>query len=108
MVFFHHVVFRTLCTLWNAPIAVQITTTLELDELWSFVLKKANDSWMWIALCRKTRQVVGYAIGDRSKRMCQRLWESIPDLYRQGHCFTDFWAAYKAVIAFRATHSCRK
>jgi len=84
------------------------STTLELDELWSFVLKKANDSWMWIALCRKTRQVVGYAIGDRSKRMCQRLWESIPDLYRQGHCFTDFWAAYKAVIAFRATHSCRK
>src|SRR5438128_1312708 len=66
------------------------STTLELDELWSFVLKKANDSWMWIALCRKTRQVVGYAIGDRSKRMCQRLWESIPDLYRQGHCFTDF------------------
>ena len=26
------------------------------------------------------------------------MWESIPDLYRQGHCFTDFWAAYKAVI----------
>src|SRR5205085_7034348 len=74
------------------------STTLELDELWSFVLKKANDSWIWIALCRKTRQVVGYAIGDRSKRTCQRLWESIPDLYRQGHCFTDFWAAYKTVI----------
>ena len=74
------------------------STILELDELWSFVLKKANDSWIWIALCRKTRQVVGYAIGDRSKRTCQRLWESIPDLYRQGHCFTDFWAAYKAVI----------
>jgi insertion element IS1 protein InsB len=74
------------------------STTLELDELWSFVLKKANGSWIWIALCRKTRQVVGYAIGDRSKRTCQRLWESIPGLYRQGHCFTDFWAAYKAVI----------
>src|ERR1700688_2997675 len=34
------------------------STTLELDELWSFVHKKANDSWIWIALCRKTRQVV--------------------------------------------------
>jgi InsA N-terminal domain len=32
----------------------------------SFVLKKANDSWIWIALCRKTRQVVAYAVGDRS------------------------------------------
>jgi insertion element IS1 protein InsB len=35
---------------------------------------------------------------DRSKKACQRLWEAIPDNYRQGHCFTDFWAAYRAVI----------
>jgi IS1 family transposase len=73
-------------------------TTLELDELWSFVLKKANDSWIWIAMCRKTRQVVGYAVGDRSKKTCQQLWENIPDSYRASHCFTDFWAAYLAVI----------
>jgi hypothetical protein len=36
-------------------------TILELDELWSFVLKKTNQAWIWIALCRKTRQVVAYA-----------------------------------------------
>jgi IS1 transposase len=42
------------------------STILERDELWSFVLKKANDSWMWIALCRQTRQVVAYAVGDWS------------------------------------------
>jgi len=74
------------------------STTLELDELWSFVLNKAKEVWVWIALCRKTRQVVAYAVGDRSKRTCQRLWEAIPDSYRQGQCFTDFWAAYAAVI----------
>ena len=64
------------------------STILELDELWSFVLKKANQSWIWIALCRKTRQVVAYALGDRSKQTCLRLWESIPSAYRQGHCKT--------------------
>ncbi len=74
------------------------STTLELDELWSFVLKKAHDFWIWIALCRKTRQVVAYALGDRSKKTCQRWWEAIPPAYRKGHCFTDFWAAYSAVI----------
>jgi IS1 family transposase len=74
------------------------STTLELDELWSFVLKKAHEFWMWIALCRKTRQVVASALGDRSKKTCQRLWKAIPDNYRQGHCCTDFWAAYRAVI----------
>jgi insertion element IS1 protein InsB len=33
-------------------------TILELDELWSFVFKRINKVWIWIALCRKTRQVV--------------------------------------------------
>jgi hypothetical protein len=40
-------------------------TILELDELWSCVLKKIHQAWICIALCRKTRQVVAYAIGDR-------------------------------------------
>jgi IS1 family transposase len=82
-----------------APDAEDPTSTvLELDELWSFVLKKANDSWIWIALCRKTRQVVAYAMGKRSKQTCQRLWEAIAQEYRQGHCFTDFLRVYASVI----------
>jgi insertion element IS1 protein InsB len=54
-------------------------TVLELDELWSFVLKKTNQAWIWIALCRKTRQVIAYAIGDRSEKTCRILWASIPE-----------------------------
>ena len=73
-------------------------TVLELDELWSFVLKKTNQVWIWIALCRKTRQVVAYAVGDRSEQTCHRLWEAIPAAYRIGQCYTDFWVAYRAVI----------
>jgi insertion element IS1 protein InsB len=74
------------------------STILELDELWSFVTKKTTQAWIWIALCRQTRQVVAYAIGDRSQSTCRRLWEAIPAAYRAGHCFTDFWAAYQTVI----------
>ncbi len=73
-------------------------TLLELDELWSFVLKKANKAWIWIALCRKTRQVVARAIGDRSEDTCRELWNTLPEAYRCGHCYTDFWQAYQAVI----------
>ena len=79
-------------------------TTLELDELWSFVAHKARVAWIWIALCRYTRQVVAYVIGDRSQATCRRLWEAIPVAYRSGHCFTDFWRAYQAVIP-EAQHS---
>jgi insertion element IS1 protein InsB len=74
-------------------------TTLELDELWSFVFKKENNVWVWIALCRKTRPVVSRAVGDRSKETCQMLWDGIPPAYRAGHCFSDFWNAYQAIIA---------
>ena len=73
-------------------------TDMELDELWSFVFKKDNKAWIWIALCRKTRQVVAYAVGDRSKNTCKELWNSIPEEYRKGHCFTDFWDAYQVII----------
>jgi IS1 family transposase len=73
-------------------------TILELDELWSFVLKKTKQAWIWIALCRKTRQVVAYAVGDRSEQTCRTLWEAIPQAYRTGQCYTDFWKAYQAVI----------
>jgi IS1 family transposase len=73
-------------------------TILELDELWSFVLKKTKQAWIWIALWRKTRQVVAYALGDRSEKTCRTLWEAIPAASRGGQCYTDCWSAYQAVI----------
>jgi insertion element IS1 protein InsB len=69
---------------------------LELDELWSFVLKKTKQAW--IALCRKTRQVVAYSVGDRSQQTYRCLWEAIPAAYRAGHCYTDFWKASQVII----------
>ena len=71
---------------------------LELDELWSFVLKKTRKRWIWIALCRQTRQVVAFVIGDRSAKTCRRLWAAIPERYRLAHCYTDFWEAYAKVL----------
>ncbi len=37
-------------------------------------------------------------LGIAAGKTCQRLWETIPDSYRAGHCFTDFWVTYQAVI----------
>ena len=71
---------------------------LELDEVCSFVLKKARKRWVWLALCRATRQVVAYAMGNRGEATCRRLWERIPEAYRGGYCYSDFWKAYREVI----------
>jgi insertion element IS1 protein InsB len=71
---------------------------LELDELWSFVGKKADKRWVWIALARHTRRVVAYVIGERSERTCRRLWETIPESYKGGYCYSDLCEAYGTVI----------
>jgi insertion element IS1 protein InsB len=59
---------------------------LELDEVWSFVLKKSEKRWLWTAMCRRTRQIIAYVIGDRSEATCLKLWQAIPDMYK--HCQT--------------------
>ncbi len=59
---------------------------------------KACVRWLWVALCRRTRQVVAYVLGDRSEETCRRLWEKIPEDYRRALCYSDFWQAYHNVI----------
>lgn len=71
---------------------------LELDELWSFVLKKSQKHCIWLALCRRTRQIVAYVIGDRSDETCRKLWERIPTEYKACRTFSDFWEAYQKVF----------
>ena len=77
-----------LCTTLRTPEAGQPTATiLALDELWSFLLRRANQRWVWIALGRATRQVVGYALGDRSKQTCRALLAAIPAPCQTGQCY---------------------
>jgi IS1 family transposase len=81
----------------------QADDVLELDGLWSFVCKKDAKRWLWLALCRRTRQIMAFVIGDRSEQTWRRLWHKIPDSYRTCHSFSDFWAAYQKVFS-AATH----
>lgn len=81
---------------------------LELDELWSFVLKKSNKRWVWIALCRRTRQIVAYFIGDRSEKSCRELWKQIPESYKKCCSYSDFWEAYQKVFSSETRQSVGK
>ena len=78
---------------------------LELDELWSFVFRKSDKRWIWIALCRRTRQVVAHFVGDRSEKSCRELWKRIPATYKKCCSYSDFWEAYRKVFPSH-THQC--
>jgi IS1 family transposase len=71
---------------------------LELDELWSFVGSKARPRWLWLALCRRTRQVVAYWLGDRTEIGALQLWRRIPDDYIHCASFSDRWLPYAHVF----------
>lgn len=60
---------------------------------------KGNKQWVWLALDVDTREIVGCYIGARDQGAARQLWNSLPAVYRQcAIAYTDFWAAYAAVL----------
>jgi IS1 family transposase/transposase-like protein len=71
----------------------------EADEMWSFVGKKANKQWIWLAMDTQTRQVIAFHVGDRSRTSAEQLWAQIPKVYReQATFYTECYEAYTGVI----------
>ena len=66
--------------------------------MWSFVFRRKNKRWVWLAQCRRTRQIVAFAIGDRSETTCALLWKRVPKGYKKALLYSDFWEAYQTVL----------
>jgi insertion element IS1 protein InsB len=56
---------------------------VEADEMASFVQKKANKQWIWLAMDVNTRQIIACHVGDRSRKSARQLWIRIPKTYRR-------------------------
>jgi IS1 family transposase len=84
--------------LHTSLLPAEIADVLELDELWSFVGSKQQPRWVWLALCRRTRQVVAYWIGDRTETGALQLWRRIPHDYVRCASFSDGWQPYTHIF----------
>jgi insertion element IS1 protein InsB len=72
---------------------------VEADEVCSYMGKKANKQWRWMAMETKTRQIMAFHVGDRRRKRAEQLWTKIPVADRElGTCFTDRYEAYKGVM----------
>jgi insertion element IS1 protein InsB len=72
---------------------------VEMDEVWSFVGSKEYKLWIWLAINRDTRQIVGAAFGDRGNKTCLKLWQSLPADYRKrAVIYTDYWESYAKIL----------
>ena len=71
----------------------RVTDDTELDEMWSYVGKKANQRWLWHAIDHHTGKVLAYVLGDRKDNVFLKLKELLePFGIRQ--FYTDDWGAY--------------
>lgn len=72
--------------------------------MWSYVKNKTHKRWIWLGLCRRTRQVVAYAVGDRSEKTGRKLWQCVCELpgkssrYRNARLYTDAHDVYKLFL----------
>jgi insertion element IS1 protein InsB len=85
----------------RAEVVAKTTSRLvvQMDELWSFVDEKGNKQWVWLAMDRASREIIGCHVGDRSAESAQALWQSLPRPYRQyARIYTDRWDAYANVL----------
>lgn len=70
------------------------TWSIECDEMWSVVDNKKIEIYVWLAIDRNSREVVGCFIGDRTRKSARQIWASLPVVYQQGAVtYTDFWQA---------------
>jgi IS1 family transposase len=83
----------------GTPAVILQRLEAELDELWSFVGKKTNRQWVWVAMDASTRQVIAFHVGDRSQTSAEHLWAKLPAMYRKRAMFyTDHYIVCKGVI----------
>lgn len=71
---------------------------IQADEMWSYVGKKSEKRWIWIAYDPIHRLVVACHIGKRSAKAAKAFWKKIPDELKGCDFETDHWDAYKSII----------
>jgi insertion element IS1 protein InsB len=70
----------------------------ELDEMWSYVGKKANPRWLWHAIDHHTGKVLAYVFGRRQDDVFLRL-QALLEPFGITRFYTDGWGAYERHIA---------
>ena len=66
----------------------------ELDEMWSFVKKKENQRWLWLAIDHNTHTVLAYTFGQRKDKVFKEL-KSLLEPFGISTFYKDDWGSYE-------------
>ncbi len=80
-----------------SPSIICIGGSFEVDELWTYIGQKENEYWLAYGLDGKTKEVVGFVIGKRTKKTLKMLIDRILDLSPK-RIYTDKLTIYQRLI----------
>jgi len=66
----------------------------ELDEMWSYVLKKQNQRWLWHAIDHSSGKVLAYVLASHEDEAFLKL-KQLLEPFGITHWYTDGWGAYE-------------
>ena len=69
----------------------------ELNEMWSFVFKKENQRWLWLAVDHDTRVIIAFAFGRRKDEVF-RVFQDLLEPFSISIFYTDDWGSYERNI----------
>jgi insertion element IS1 protein InsB len=81
--------------IWRADaLEVRRGLSSELDEMWSYVARKANPRWLWHAIDHHTGKVLAYVFGRRKDEVFLKLQELLEPFGITTY-YTDGWGTYE-------------
>ena len=79
---------------------------MEYDEI---CVRKSPSLWLWLAVARKTRIVLGFVLSDRGDAAFKKLRsEEIPPSYWDLPSCSDAWEAYRKMLSAEVHTICDK
>jgi IS1 family transposase/transposase-like protein len=73
------------------------TLDIELDEMWSFVQKKSNQRWLWLAIDHRTGETIAFVFGRRKDEVFLKL-KKLLDAFNISKYYTDNWGSYSKYL----------
>jgi insertion element IS1 protein InsB len=74
----------------------------ELDEMWSYVKRKKNQRWLWLAVDHDTRDILAYTFGKRRDKVFLK-FKKLLDPFGIKMFYTDDWGSYSYIPAYKHT-----
>jgi insertion element IS1 protein InsB len=70
----------------------------EIDELCTYVGNKKQKDWVWMAIHRRTKQIIAFQVNKGNKATLVKLWNKLLKLGINGKIYTDRYPDYAAMI----------